>query len=189
MLPRGFPIAEFNRDVKYSEALFIVKRNTLHAKSSAFRCVIEMVTYGAIAQRLGDGNHRSIFDTYGALETDGSPIHLKTHQFRHYLNTLAQAGGMSQLDIAKWSGRKSIHQNQAYDHLSDRDVLALVRETIGDSHRTFGPLATIRAPMLPRDEFARLKVPAADTTEFAMTSLCCRVSCTVTASTATNKCA
>jgi hypothetical protein len=30
---------------------------------------------------------------------------LSSHQIRHYLNTLALAGGLGQLDVAKWSGR------------------------------------------------------------------------------------
>ncbi|MGE8451159.1 MAG: integrase, partial [Pseudomonadales bacterium] len=84
-----------------------------------------------------------------------------------YLNTLAQAGGLSQLDIAKWSGRVNVSQNRAYDHQSDRDVLALVRQAVGGEQHSTGDLARLHKSMLiPRDEFARLKVPTAHTTEF-----------------------
>ena len=35
----------------------------------------------------------SIFERFGYVEKDGAPIRVRTHQLRHYLNTLAQAGG------------------------------------------------------------------------------------------------
>jgi hypothetical protein len=73
---------------------------------------------------------------------------------------------MSQLDIAKWSGRKDIRQNAVYDHVSDRDVIAQLRDAVGDEYRMLGPLATLhRTTLIPRDEFARLKIPTAHTTE------------------------
>jgi hypothetical protein len=53
------------------------------------------------------------------------------------------------------------------DHQSDRDVLALVRSVVGDENRMRGPLARAdRLALIPRDEFARLKVPTAHTTDF-----------------------
>jgi hypothetical protein len=108
-----------------------------------------------------------LFDKYEFAEDDGSSIRVTTHQFRRYLNTLAQAGGLSQLDIAKWSGRKDIRQNRAYDYQSDRDILALVRSAVGDPTKSIGPLARIEpSALIPRDEYARLKVPTAHTTEF-----------------------
>jgi len=74
---------------------------------------------------------------------------------------------MNQLDIAKWSGRVNVEQNKVYDHQSDRDILALVRGVVGDEQHMFGPLAKAhKAALIPRDEFARLKVPTAHTTEF-----------------------
>lgn len=58
-------------------------------------------------------------------------------------------------------------QNRAYDHQSDRDVLALVRLAVGDDQSSVGTLAHLQKAMLiRRDEFARLKVPTAHTTEF-----------------------
>ena len=80
---------------------------------------------------------------------------------------MIRLGGLSQLDIAKWSGRKDVSQNKVYDHQSDRDIVALVRETVGDELRMFGPLAKMHeTAMIPRDEFASLKIQTAHTTEF-----------------------
>lgn len=169
-LPQGFPWLQISRGLKYSDALCIVPRNLFHQTRATYRSVIEVVTHGHISDGLGGGSAHgkcSLFDRHGFQEDDGTPIRVSTHQFRHYLNTLAQAGGLSQLDIAKWSGRKDIRQNHAYDHQSDRDVLALVRAVVGDASKAVGPLATVKpSALIPRDEFARLKVPTAHTTDF-----------------------
>lgn len=167
-LPRGFPVMVEETGLRYSEALFVILRNGVEVKKSPFRCIIEPVGQGLIWNRLGArADQKSIFDRAGFTEDDGSSIHVTTHQFRHYLNTLAQAGGLSQLDIAKWSGRKDVRQNEAYDHESNESLLARVREAVGDDTRMFGPLAAAsRKNLIPRDEFARLKVPTAHTTEF-----------------------
>jgi hypothetical protein len=169
-LPPDFPVLSRETGLRYSEALFIIRRNELEVKKSPFRCIIEPVGQGFIWNRLGardSSGQKSIFDRAGLAEPDGSAIRLTSHQFRHYLNTLAQAGGMSQLDIAKWSGRKDVRQNECYDHESTESLLARVRSAIGDDTRMFGPLAVApRATLIPRDEFARLKVPTAHTTDF-----------------------
>ena len=169
-LPRGFPIADEATGLKYSDALFVIQRNALEASKARIRCVIERVTHPHIHNRLGARSTtgiQSIFDRCGFYESDGSPIRVNTHQFRHYLNTLAQAGGLSQLDIAKWSGRKDVRQNKYYDHETPAAIVARIRTAVGDDTRMFGPLATgPRAALIARDEFARLKVPTAHTTDF-----------------------
>jgi hypothetical protein len=168
MLPRGFPFANKETGLKFSEALLLVRRNELDSAKGTYRGVIHLVDVAAIRSRLaGSSQRRNIFQRFGFAEDDGSVMRITTHQFRHYLNTIAQSGGLSELDIAKWSGRVNVSQNAAYNHVSDRDVLALVREAIGDETRMFGPLSKVPTKaLIPRDEFARLKVQTAHTTEF-----------------------
>lgn len=170
LLPDGFPWVHEGVGLKYSKALCVVRRNELHRAKGTFRCLLDTVTHGNVSDALGGRTAhgaKSLFDKYAFAEDDGSPIRVATHQFRRYLNTLAQAGGLSQLDIAKWSGRKDIRQNRAYDYQSDRDILALVRSAVGDPTKSIGPLARIEpSALIPRDEYARLKVPTAHTTEF-----------------------
>lgn len=169
MLPKGFPIADAERGLRYSEALCVVLRNTMHGTKSQYRGVIDLLEQDDIYMRLGAAptGRDSIFDKFGFTEDDGRRIRVRSHQFRHYLNTLAQRGGLSQLDIAKWSGRGDINQNKVYDHESGRDILARVRELVGDESRAVGPLARAHTlALIPRGEFARLKVPTAHTTEF-----------------------
>ncbi len=168
MLPRGFPVLDKVTGLKYSEALLIVRRNELGARYGTYRCMIEAVGIGQINTGLGsriEHGHESIFTRFGFAEPDGSHIAVTTHQFRHYLNTLAQAGGLSQLDIAKWSGRKDIRQNEAYDHVTPGQMLQKIRDAVGGD-QLFGPLAELpKKVLIRRDEFARLVVPTAHTTD------------------------
>ena len=46
---------------------------------------------------------------------NGAHPQLTTHQFRHWLNSLMQANKMSNIVIAKLSGRASVQQNVVYD--------------------------------------------------------------------------
>ena len=152
LVSRGFPILNAERDLRYSEALCIVQRNALHDERATYRCLIEPMDQGDLQSRMGSRSGtgiRSVFERLDLYEDDGSPICITTHQFRHYLNTLAQAGGMSQLDIAKWSGRKDLGQNAAYDHVSDRQMLEKLRAAVGDGSRICGPLATLRRATYP----------------------------------------
>jgi hypothetical protein len=156
-LPPGFPVADKTTGLRYGDALFVIQRNALDTSRPRFRCVIEPLKYSQIRGRLGAesaNGRRSVFDHCGFYEPDGAPIRVNTHQFRHYLNTLAQAGGLSQLDIAKWSGRKDVRQNGYYDHEPSDAVVARIRAAVGDDTRFFGPLAAgPRAALITRDEF------------------------------------
>ncbi|MEQ6475307.1 integrase [Comamonas sp. wu1-DMT] len=172
-LPRGFPWLDADIGLRYSEALCLVRRNELHKSRTTFRGIVEAVDQNFIATGLGNRSEhgfKSVFENLGLFEADGSPIAIRTHQFRHYLNTLAQAGGLSELDIAKWSGRKDIRQNEAYNHVSDRDVQAriveLKREVEESSSTDLVP--QVRISLLPRSEFKKLGIKAAHTTDFGM---------------------
>jgi hypothetical protein len=170
LLPRGFPVADSERGLKYSEALCVVQTHALNEQKATYRCMIYLVGQGDIATRMGSRSKfgiRSIFDRFGFKEADGSPISIRSHQFRHYLNTLAQAGGLSQLDIAKWSGRVDVGQNKPYDHVSDRDLNAMVGQVAGENSHLLAALpATRKATLIPRNKVGQLKLTAAHTTEY-----------------------
>jgi len=170
MLPAGFPVADSELGLKFGEMLCVVRKSTLRGGTPTYRCAIEQVVQGQIYERLGGSNHNakySVFSRFDLCEEDGTTIRITSHQFRHYLNTIAQLGGLSQLDIAKWSGRREVRQNTAYDHESGRDVAEYVRKISSEEYKPVGPLARLRtSTLIPRDEFSRLKVPTAHTTEF-----------------------
>jgi hypothetical protein len=170
LLPRGFPVLDRTTGLTYSEGLFVVQHNQFrHNQAAPLACMIDRVEREQINTGLGARANigvASLFSRLGLTEEDGSPIVLTSHKFRHYLNTLAQQGGLSQLDVAKWSGRASIRQNAAYDHESADEILEKVRATIGDEERWHGPLAELpRRSPLSHEEYARLAAPTAHTTE------------------------
>lgn len=168
-LPRGFPVMNPEVGLRYSEALCVMLRNAFHGQRGTYRCLINAVDQGIVSTGLGNRSKHgfpSVFDRLGFFEADGTPIAIRSHQFRHYLNTLAQAGGMSDLDIAKWSGRLDVRQNSAYNHVSDRDILARIEELKADSPQSSTQLtAQVRVSHLPRARFAELKIQSAHTTD------------------------
>jgi hypothetical protein len=167
MLPVGFPIIDSRTKLKYSEALIVVRKNELNLSFSPYDCMIEPISSSQFNQMMGGSPAvSSVFDRFGFTEPDGSRIRVSSHQFRHWLNTLAHRGGMSQIDIAKWSGRKDIRQNEAYDNRSPDEMLEMVRAMTETDPRLFGGLAELvkKAPV-SRDEFMQLEFPTAHVTD------------------------
>ncbi len=170
LLPERFPYLNEEIDLKFSEALVLQMTNEYHCGKGTLVPTVNNIRMEIVADALKNrGTLSSLFERFRYTELDGSPIKMTSHQFRHYLNTLAQKGGLSQLDIAKWSGRIDIHQNQAYDHISVDEMLEMAREAIGDENAMIGPLSNIddikKKVVISRDEFAMLKVRTAHVSE------------------------
>lgn len=83
---------------------------------------------------------------------------------------MAQRGGLSQSAIARWSGRADMKQNRAYDHMSEFELVAMLREH--DSTLSLSwpmeEIATHIAKLIPitRQEFNTLTMPTAHITEY-----------------------
>lgn len=172
LLPDGFPVFDPDTGLRYSNALMVIPRNLMNAKRSTFRCMIESVTLQHINDGLGSGvrhGKASVFSRFGFMEGSGEPIEVTSHMFRHYLNTLAQAGGLSELDIAKWSGRKDIRQNAAYDHMTADEMLELVRKHVADG---FGGASALEkppeVPVVTRAQLIEMLAPTAHVTDLGI---------------------
>lgn len=170
MLPREFPIFDPDVGTKYSEALCLTRRNFFRGQHGVYWSLVDPIDFGAISTGLGNRvayGFQSVFERLNLRHADGSPIVIRTHQFRHYLNTLAQQGGMSELDIAKWSGRANARDNTAYNHVPDRELQARITALKGADSQTSNQVAVQpRVSLIPRSKFAELKIPAAHTTDF-----------------------
>lgn len=129
-LPKGWPWLNRERHIKYSEALCCFRQNELRMDFPARPVIVWAPGKSTFQTDINyiDGQERSIWERYGYRDPDGSPISMKSHQIRHYLNTKAQQGDLGQLYIAKWSGRKNIHQNATYNHMTDEEHVARARE-------------------------------------------------------------
>ncbi|WP_139026517.1 hypothetical protein [Achromobacter arsenitoxydans] len=78
-----------------------------------------LVSFTDISGALGNiESAESIFDRRRLTEADGSRISLRTHQSRHWRNTLYKLGGMTEIQQALAMGRKDIRQNSYYQHVA-----------------------------------------------------------------------
>jgi len=157
--------------LKLSEHLFIVPRNFFSEWKGTNPCVITVVSDGQIQDFLtGHGLVRgSVFERFGFAMPDGRPIKLASHAFRHWLNTLAQQGGMGQHEIARWFGRKDIAQNAAYDHVSAIQLAGDVRDLI-ERGEVRGDIARLHESLTPADRatFRETVVTTVHTTDLGM---------------------
>lgn len=142
-LPPQFPIADAKTGLKYADALLVVPAGFFRrGLGSAF--MLEPLKYHHVSNGLGQNavaGSTTVFQRVG-LDPDRQ-LSIKSHQFRHWLNTLAQGANLSQVDIAKWSGRRDIRQNTAYDHVSSHEIVTHIRSVVGDHAKALGPLAEI----------------------------------------------
>ena len=86
------------------------------------------------------GPQKSIFARLGYVDSGQRPLRITSHQFRHWLNTLAQEGGLSQLEIARWMGRRKVGQNADYDHVTPLQRARRIQERLA-SGKASGPVA------------------------------------------------
>ncbi|NEH27459.1 hypothetical protein [Rhizobium ruizarguesonis] len=138
-LPADFPYFNGDAEQRYSQSLIVIYDNEFFAVPIPF--VVTKVSVGHFNRWLGghdNGKLPSVFKRWEMKEKDGSDIEITTHSFRHWLNTVAQFRGMSELDIAKWSGRGAA-QSKAYNHVSPEEILSQIREALDDG-TAIGPI-------------------------------------------------
>ena len=91
---------------------------------------------------------------------------MTSHQARHLLNTIAQRGGLSNLEIAKWSGRADVKQNRTYNHMTEYELVGMA-ERLDPTKALFGPVGEV-AKHLPvtMQEFNTLEHSSVHVTEY-----------------------
>jgi hypothetical protein len=125
-----------------------------------------LVDDGVISCFLGRRDiESSVFDRYGFKEPNGSSIFVTSHEFIRWLNTLAQEGGMSQELIARWSGRKDVSQNAAYDFVNGKKLAEKLGGTIEHGELKGGiAIAADRMAPAKREDFLKIQIATAHTT-------------------------
>lgn len=117
------------KDVRFSNALCALFDNQLSMKRQIGNDLFK-ITNTFFSKELGYSKiskHKNLFERHGYYDEDNKPLFLRTHQARHLLNTLAQRGGLGELDIAKWSGRVSVTQNRVYNHITEDEMIEKVK--------------------------------------------------------------
>jgi len=149
-LRRGGPVDVLvmpsGRRQALSESLVVGFVNQFHSKKGTLSWLPRPLTVGVFQDALSPSESRAVF-IKGLLD---ERHRVKTHSVRHWLNTIADNGGLSDVDLAKWMGRKDISQNAVYKHgtLVQRTNAAKDLILLGQTH---GRVARIAA-QVPVDE-------------------------------------
>lgn len=145
-----------------SETLLIMPRNFLDSRTKPQWLLVEPVRAGHLQRFLATRKGvKSIFERFDIREADGTPCRLTSHQFRHWLNDLADKGGMPVASISRWMGRESWQETEAYRHATPDERLVWVKQGIRDGHIQ-GMLAAAfsELPFAERDSFLDGQVQA-----------------------------
>ncbi|EPR9220896.1 DNA-binding protein [Enterobacter soli] len=129
---RDFPWYDEEKSIKFSNALCLLIPRQLSLSQMSDIYSFYKPTNGFFFRDIQDktsheSGFKNIFARYGYYDDEGKPLHIRSHQPRHLLNTIAHYGEMSELDIAKWSGRINVNQNRVYNHVSEEDMLDKIR--------------------------------------------------------------
>ncbi|MCY1282664.1 hypothetical protein D9M70_315100 [compost metagenome] len=169
LLPEGFPIMDDRTGMRYSEALCLIRTHEFGQRShQPMICCFDRARYNVLAKSLKSTKlNKSIFERRGYVDDNGTFLTLTTHQIRHYLSTLvSRPGTLTDIELAKWSGRTNTRQNQTYIHESDKSIITKLRSALGDPSQSVGPFANINERLLiRREEFSSIKIITAHTTE------------------------
>jgi len=172
-LPEGFPIMDAQTGMKYSEALCLLRQNEFATgwNTGPMPAILQPVSRAMIYSALGNGEeYASIFVQYGYTGHNGVPLKLRSHQMRHYLNTIVRRNshGQSKLteeEIALWSGRKEVNQNRTYNHQSASDTMHELEERLGFHSDTtpFGDIS--KRVFVRRNQFGQIEKITAHLTD------------------------
>jgi hypothetical protein len=160
------------------DSLIVIFENALHATRGTLEFLPRQLSYSIfssciclaesqVVERLKNEYQR--YDILaGKVDSAGNPIRVKSHEFRHWLNTLAANEGISDLDLAQWMGRHDLKQNEAYKHLKSSTRTALAREMVLDG-RAEGSISrtarTINDP-IERAQYVEARIQAAHVTPY-----------------------
>jgi len=168
MLPSTFPSMPGAPELLCQDSMAIMRTNEMHSVRATYLCMFSCIDYTVLTTRFGAYEGReSIFQRFRYVEDDGSPIELQSHSLRHYLNMLAQTGGLSSTEIALFSGRKDVRQNRAYDHMTSDEVQAPISQALkGGFTSELEPVLSLGINLITRSEFEGLRLTAAHTTDY-----------------------
>ncbi|MEQ9998050.1 MULTISPECIES: hypothetical protein [Pectobacterium] len=166
-LPEGFPWYNKERNIKFSDLLFLFFKDTFHPKKSDNRIEIYIPKGHLFQGNIITGRKKSnIFRRHGYKNEHDGSIYFHSHQIRHLLNTIAQRNGMTEYELAKWSGRVSIKQNRVYNHVSEEEILEKYESLkLMATNYSISEAITVRDPV-SRESLLSLNHSAVHKTEF-----------------------
>ncbi|GGD91081.1 hypothetical protein GCM10011515_08450 [Tsuneonella deserti] len=141
---------------------------------AGFNGTVELVTDAQInvyLTGLKSAAQKSILERLGFRDVEGNFLRGTSHQFRHWLSTLADETGFLGLEQARWMGRAKLSHNSAYDHVTPVERAREVRERTASRHGSEGPVTEIATRIndpIRRSEFIAATVPTAHVTDMGL---------------------
>jgi Uncharacterized protein conserved in bacteria len=129
---RDFPWYDEEKSIRFSNALCLLNPRQFTISQMIDIYLFYKPTKGFFFndiqnKKRHEHGFKNIFARHGYYDIEGQPLLIRSHQPRHLLNTIAHYGEMSELDIAKWSGRVNVNQNRVYNHVSEEDMLDKIK--------------------------------------------------------------
>ncbi len=157
-----------------SETLLIVPRNFFGSHRHAHPLLVEPVAIRQFSDFLSSrdsrrGRSRSAFERFGICEADGSFCEMTTHQFRHWLNDLADKGGLPTELQTRWMGREHTRDTDAYRHATADERLRWVKDGIREG-KLAGPQSSFYfgLPHAQRDSYLDGEIQAVHVTPLGL---------------------
>lgn len=134
-----------------SETLLIAPKHFFHGSKPTLSLLVEPLSVGQMNDFLGSrGNMKSAFERFDIREDDGSFCRISSHQLRHWLNDVADKGGLPIDVLTRWMGRDYAQDTEAYRHATVDERLEWVRR--GMRQKTFGGMVASVYFALPEAE-------------------------------------
>jgi hypothetical protein len=144
-----------------SETLLIAFRHFFKPGATSI-LLVEPLSFGTINHFLSSSSWgRSVFERFNIQEENGSYCKVTSHQFRHWLNDIADKGGLP-IDLqTRWMGRQHANDTKAYLHSTVEERLTWLKEGIREG-KICGPVARVyfELPADERDEFLEGQIQA-----------------------------
>lgn len=157
--PKGFPWFDKERRIKYSNALFCMRKGELdRTRKSPSPLILWRPKYFALNMRINsradNDPTKTIFEDFGYVDADGKSLSVTTHMFRRWNDTLGERGALGQEERAKRAGRMNPLQNRTYNQMSEWEYVGLV-DAMDPSRALTGPAGAVAQCQAPieRGEF------------------------------------
>lgn len=148
-----------------SESLFVVPLLFFHSAKGTNPLLIEPVNEQQVSDFLAgrkssNGSSTSAFERFDIREADGSFCSINPHQLRHFVNDLADRGGMAADSLTRWMNRSNPKDTEAYRHMTPRERARWARGAI-KTGELVGPVvdAFWELPEEAREDFLDAHLP------------------------------
>lgn len=111
-------------------SLISINNNLLNSNKGADIFTTVRATSNDFRTDFRNDNVNNIFHRNVNFNGESTDFSFHSHQIRHLINTLAQRSMLSEIQIAQWSGRRSVKQNAVYDHMSHDELSDLSRKVL-----------------------------------------------------------